>query len=179
MSKPVLGLLLGGILGVFDGLTALFTPEVVPEIMMIIIGSTIKGIIAGVAIGFFARKFNSLLLGTIFGLAVGLLLAFAIAALGDPNGKHYYFEIMLPGSIVGLIVGVATQRYGKTKKVGWGDITAAIVAMTLFSFFLRLFVSSWSMTALIIVGSVVVVFLLKLGWDRLKPEDSANPQKIS
>jgi len=25
MSKPVLGLLLGGILGVFDGLTALFT----------------------------------------------------------------------------------------------------------------------------------------------------------
>jgi hypothetical protein len=24
----------------------------------------------------------------------------------------YYFEIILPGSIVGMIVGYATQRYG-------------------------------------------------------------------
>jgi putative effector of murein hydrolase LrgA (UPF0299 family) len=24
----------------------------------------------------------------------------------------YYFEIILPGSIVGMIVGFATQRYG-------------------------------------------------------------------
>jgi len=26
----------------------------------------------------------------------------------------YYFEIMLPGSIVGLIVGYATQKYPRT-----------------------------------------------------------------
>ena|ERR1044071_2307155 len=113
MSKPILGLVLGGILGIFDGLTALFTPEAAPQIMTIVIGSTIKGIIAGVAIGFFARKVNSLPLGIIFGFAVGLLLAFAVAAMPDPSGKHYYFQIMLPGSIVGLIVGFATQRYGK------------------------------------------------------------------
>ncbi|HEV8485070.1 MAG TPA: hypothetical protein VGV87_16125 [Blastocatellia bacterium] len=113
MSKPILGLVLGGILGIFDGLTALFTPEAAPQIMGIVIGSTIKGIIAGVAIGFFARKVHSLPLGIIFGFGVGLLLAFAVAAMPDPNGKHYYFEIMLPGSIVGLIVGFATQKYGK------------------------------------------------------------------
>jgi len=113
MSKPILGLVLGGILGIFDGLTALFTPEVVPQIMGIIIGSTIKGIIAGVAIGFFARKVNSLPLGIAFGFVVGLLLAFAVAAMPDENGKHYYFQIMLPGSIVGLIVGFATQKYGR------------------------------------------------------------------
>ena len=113
MSKPILGLVLGGILGIFDGLTALFTPEVVPKIMGIVIGSTAKGIIAGVAIGFFARKVNSLPLGIIFGFAVGLLLAFAVAAMPDETGKHYYFQIMLPGSLVGLIVGVATQKYGK------------------------------------------------------------------
>ncbi len=111
MSKPILGLVLGGILGIFDGLTALFTPEVVPQIMGIIIGSTFKGIIAGIAIGFFARKVTSLPLGIIFGFGVGLLLAFAVAAMQTPN--HHYFEIMLPGSIVGLIVGVATQKYGK------------------------------------------------------------------
>ena len=113
MSKPVLGLLLGGILGIFDGLTALFTPEVVPQIMGIIIGSTAKGLIAGIAIGFFARKVHSLPVGIIFGTGVGLLLAFAVAAIPDPNGKHYYFQIMLPGSIVGLIVGFATQKYGR------------------------------------------------------------------
>ena len=114
MSKPILGLVLGGILGIFDGLTALFTPEAAPQIIGIVIGSTIKGIIAGVAIGFFARKVNSLPLGIIFGLGVGLVLAFAVAAMPNPAGKHYYFEIMLPGSIVGLIVGFATQKYGKT-----------------------------------------------------------------
>ena len=27
------------------------------------------------------------------------------------SGKHYYFEIMLPGAIVGAIVGYATQKY--------------------------------------------------------------------
>jgi len=178
MSKPVLGLLLGGILGVFDGLTALFTPEVVPEIMMIIIGSTIKGIIAGVAIGFFARKFKSLLLGIIFGSVVGLILAFAVAALGDA-GKHYYFEIMLPGSIVGLIVGFATQKYGNIKKLGWGDLVAATIGVLLFSSFLRLFVGSWSMTVLLIVGCAVVVYLVKLAWDSQRNEDSAEPQEIS
>ncbi len=31
----------------------------------------------------------------------------------DESGNHYYFEIMLPGSILGAVVGWATQRYGK------------------------------------------------------------------
>jgi hypothetical protein len=112
MSKPVLGLLLGGVLGVFDGLTALFYPEVAGQIMGIVIGSTIKGLIAGVCIGFFARKVNSLPLGILFGFLVGAALAFAVASM-QPAGQHHYLEIMLPGSIVGLIVGVATQQYGK------------------------------------------------------------------
>ena len=42
------------------------------------------------------------------GLAVGFILAYLVAYL-----QHgYYFEIILPGSIVGMIVGYATQRYG-------------------------------------------------------------------
>mgnify|MGYP006174079563 CR=1 FL=1 len=31
----------------------------------------------------------------------------------QPDGTHYWWEIMLPGTIVGLIVGYATQAYGK------------------------------------------------------------------
>ncbi len=111
MSKPVFGLLLGGILGVFDGLTAYFTPEVRNQLLGIVIGSTFKGLIAGLSIGFFARKVSSTGLGVLFGLGVGLLLAWIVAAFPDPNGKHYYLEIMLPGALVGAVVGYATQKY--------------------------------------------------------------------
>ncbi len=111
MSKPLLGLLLGGVLGIFDGLTAYFTPEARNQLVGIVIGSTFKGLVAGLSIGFFARKVSSLPLGVLFGLAVGLVLAWVVAAMPDPNGKHYYFEIMLPGALVGAIVGYATQKY--------------------------------------------------------------------
>jgi hypothetical protein len=108
MNKVLLGLLLGTVLGAIDGLSAWFTPAVRSQLLGIVVGSTIKGLIAGVAIGFFARKVHSLALGIIFGLAVGFVLAFIVAQM-----QHgYYFEIILPGSIVGLIVGYATQRYG-------------------------------------------------------------------
>ena len=111
MNKPVFGLLLGGVLGIFDGLSAWFYPEVRTQIMGIVIGSTFKGLITGVCIGYFAKKVNSLGLGILFGLAVGMFLAFLVAAMPNPAGKHYYFEIMLPGSILGAVVGFATQRY--------------------------------------------------------------------
>lgn len=110
MSKPLFGLLLGGILGVFDGLTALFSaPETRPEILGIVIGSTIKGLIAGLLIGFFARKVKSLPLCLLFGLLVGGLLAYGVVLMGNP----YFWEIVLPGSLVGVIVGYATQKYGR------------------------------------------------------------------
>lgn len=119
MNKPVLGLLLGGILGIFDGLTALVSaPETAPYIVGIVIGSCVKGLIAGVLIGWFARKVDSLPLGILFGLGVGLLLAFAVAAMPSATGQHYYWEIMLPGGILGIIIGYATQRYGKGKAGG-------------------------------------------------------------
>jgi hypothetical protein len=112
MSKPVFGMVLGGILGIFDGLSALVSaPETAPDIVGIVIGSTFKGVIAGVLIGWFARKVHSLQKGLAFGVVVGLLLAFAVAAFPQPDGTHYWWEIMLPGSIVGLIVGYATQTY--------------------------------------------------------------------
>jgi hypothetical protein len=111
MSKPLLGVALGAILGAIDGLTAWFTPAVRDKIGGIVIGSTFKGIIAGVAIGFFAKKFHSLPLGILFGLAVGAFLAYLVALMQG----GYYLEIILPGSLVGLIVGIATQKYGGTR----------------------------------------------------------------
>jgi hypothetical protein len=108
MNKVLLGLLLGAVLGAIDGGTAWFTPAVRGMMVQIVVGSTTKGLIAGVAAGIFARKVNSVPLGILFGLAVGFVLAFFVAYM-----QHgYYFEIILPGSIVGMIVGYATQKYG-------------------------------------------------------------------
>ena len=113
MNKPLLGLVLGGILGVFDGLSALVSaPEVAPQIVGIVIGSTFKGLLAGVLIGWFARKVPSVPAGLLVGLAIGAFFAFLIAVMPSADGKHYYWEIILPGSVLGLIVGYATQKYG-------------------------------------------------------------------
>jgi hypothetical protein len=111
MNKILYGLMVGGVLGIFDGMTAWFTPAVRPEILGIILGSTVKGAIAGAAAGYFAKKVNSVPAGILFGLAVGLLLAWAVAAMPQPNGQHYYWQIMVPGSLVGAIAGYASQRY--------------------------------------------------------------------
>jgi hypothetical protein len=111
MKKLTIGLVLGGVLGIFDGLTAWFTPEVRSQIATILVGSCFKGILTGLAAGVFARKVNSVPLGILAGLAVGLILSFAVAQM---QGK-YYFEIMLPGAILGAIVGFATQRLPKTE----------------------------------------------------------------
>jgi len=117
MKKWLLGVLLGGFLGVLDGFSALISapndPDVAQGIIQIVIGSMIKGIIAGYLIGYFAQKVNSLPLGILFGLLVGAFLAFLVALtqyLGA--GKIYFWQIMLPGALVGVIVGYVTQRHG-------------------------------------------------------------------
>jgi hypothetical protein len=108
MNKILLGVLLGAVLGAVDGATAWFTPEVRPAIAGIIIGGAIKSIIVGLVVGAFARKVHSVGAGALLGLVLGAALAFIVAQL-----QHaHYLEIIVPGTIVGIILGFATQRYG-------------------------------------------------------------------
>ncbi len=107
MKKPLFATLLGGFLGIFDGLTALFTPDVRSQIVGIVIGSTIKGLVAGIIIGFFATRVHSLVIGTIFGLLVGAFFAYLIVLMNPGHALN----IMLPGSLVGLIVGYTAQKH--------------------------------------------------------------------
>ncbi len=102
-------------MGAFDGLAALVSaPEVAPEITMIVIGSTFKGVVVGLIAGFFARKVNSVPLGITLGVVLGLVFAYLIASQPDAiTGKHYYWEMMLPGSLAGAIVGYSTQKFGR------------------------------------------------------------------
>ena len=106
MSKPVFAMLLGGVLGVFDGLTALFYPDVQDPIAMIVVGSTLKGVIAGLIVGLVAQRTDWLGVGILVGLAAGAGLAYLVT-IGGP----YFWEIILPGSVVGVIVGFATFKY--------------------------------------------------------------------
>ena len=115
MSKPVLGLVLGGILGVFDGLSALVSapndPAVKAGIVGIVIGSTVKGLLTGAIIGWYARRSASLASTIVFGLGVGLALAFCVSLAQKLAGEPaYYWQIMLPGGILGVIVGYATFK---------------------------------------------------------------------
>ena len=107
MKKPVFAMLLGGVLGVFDGLSALLSaPEVRPMIAGIVAGSTFKGVVAGLIVGLVAQRTQSLPIIVGVGLVVGAFFAYLVT-LGEP----YFWEIILPGSIVGLIVGFATAKY--------------------------------------------------------------------
>jgi hypothetical protein len=66
----------------------------------------------GLALGGFLGIFDgltarSLAIGVGVGVAVGVFLAFLVAL-----GNHYYWQMMLPGGVLGLIVGYATMRHG-------------------------------------------------------------------
>jgi len=128
MKKPVFGMLLGGLLGIPDGLSALVSagddPNVRAGIVGIVIGSPEKGLINGLLIGWFARKTSSLPLAIVFGLVVGLALAFCVSLLQTAAGQPaYYWQIMTPGAILGIIVGYATFNH---REAGSGRREAGI-----------------------------------------------------
>jgi hypothetical protein len=106
MSKPVLGLTVGAILGFLDGVSARFSPEARP-LMVTIVGSTLKGLATGLIAGLVAQRRRSTALGIGTGLVAGFVLS-SLAAIGQ-NG--HYLEIVLPGMLLGALTGFVTQRY--------------------------------------------------------------------
>ena len=108
MNKPVFAMLLGGIpRRVRRTDRAPFRrPEIPPKIVTIVVGSTFKGVVAGLIIGLVARTTQSLAIIVTVGLVVGAFFAYLVT-IGGP----YFWEIVLPGAIVGLIVGFATAKY--------------------------------------------------------------------
>jgi uncharacterized membrane protein YeaQ/YmgE (transglycosylase-associated protein family) len=112
MNKIVVGLLWGLILGAVDGATAWFYPEARSMMGAIMMGSSLKGMIVGLLSGWFARKVRSTGWGVVVGSALGLLFAFLVAFMDAAKGQPHYLEIMLPGFVVGAIIGFLTQKMG-------------------------------------------------------------------
>jgi vacuolar-type H+-ATPase subunit I/STV1 len=111
VSKPVIGIIAGAVLGLLDGVSAWFSPEARPIIISIIAGSTIKGVVTGLIAGLIANRRQSVAVGIIAGLLIGFVLS-AIVAIAQ--GDHY-LEIILPGMLVGALTGFVTQRYSPTR----------------------------------------------------------------
>jgi hypothetical protein len=97
----------GSVLGLIDGLSAWFYPEARVMMVPIIVGSTLKGLLTGLSAGLVAKWKQSLVIGVAAGALVGFILS-SIVAVGQPAN---YWEIVMPGMLVGVISGIICQRW--------------------------------------------------------------------
>ena len=109
VTKPMLGLAIGGTLGLLDGLSGFLEPSLAPLMTSVITFSILKGLLSGITIGYCARKIHSILLGILAGLIIAAGFSFLLVL---KSGMALFWDIMLPGMLLGLIVGFATQRFG-------------------------------------------------------------------
>jgi hypothetical protein len=110
LSKPILGLITGGTLGLLDGLSGFLEPSLASAMTSVITFSMLKGFVAGIAIGFFSLRVQSMPLGLFAALVIAAILSFLVVLRA---GMGLFWDIMLPGMLLGLIVGFATQRFGR------------------------------------------------------------------
>lgn len=118
MSKLLIGILAGAVLGAVDGLSALIDGVKGDAFTGVILGSSFKGLFGGLVAGLVAMKTTkhvpvfvaALIVAAGFSHFVGMTATLD----GTPTGeKVNYWRIMLPGLAVGLITGYAIVRYGR------------------------------------------------------------------
>jgi hypothetical protein len=110
LTKPILGLVVGGTLGLIDGLSGFFDPSLAPMMGSVITFSMLKGLLSGVAIGYFAKRVRSMPWGLVAGVAIAALFSLLVILHA---GMGLFWDIMLPGMLLGLVVGFATQKFGR------------------------------------------------------------------
>jgi hypothetical protein len=110
LTKPMLGLAVGGTLGLLDGLSGFFEPSLAPMMGSVITFSLLKGLVAGVAIGYCSQKVRSMLIGIVAGIGIAAVLSLLVVLHA---GMALFWDIVLPGMLLGGIVGFATQRFGR------------------------------------------------------------------
>jgi len=113
LSKPMLGLVTGGTLGLLDGVSGFFEPSLASVMTSVITFSMLKGLVAGVIIGFFSQRVRSMPLGLFAGIVIAAILSLLVILRA---GMGLFWDIMLPGMLLGLIVGFATQKYGRKRE---------------------------------------------------------------
>src|SRR5690242_16458399 len=110
-AKVFVGVVVGAALGLLDGLSSYLTPSARPLFLFIVLASTIKGFITGVLTALIASRTRRFWPAILAGFGIGLVLSFLAATFTpDPEGHRYYFQNMLPGAVLGAIVGFSTQK---------------------------------------------------------------------
>jgi hypothetical protein len=110
LTKPVLGLAVGGTLGLLDGLSGFLEPSLAPVMTSVITFSLLKGLVSGAAIGYVSQRFHSMLVGILAGIGIAAALSLLVILRA---GMALFWDIMLPGMLLGIVVGFATQKFGK------------------------------------------------------------------
>jgi len=113
LTKPVLGLAVGGVLGLLDGLSGFFEPSLAPVMGSVITFSLLKGLLAGIATGYVSQRVDSMLLGILTGVGIAAVLSLLVILRA---GMALFWDIMIPGMLLGLIVGFGTQKFGRGRE---------------------------------------------------------------
>jgi len=110
LTKPMLGLAVGGTLGLLDGLSGFLEPSLAPVMSSVITFSLLKGLVSGIAIGYVSQRFHSMLVGILAGIGIAGALSLVVILRA---GMVLFWDIMLPGMLLGVVVGFTTQKFGK------------------------------------------------------------------
>jgi hypothetical protein len=110
LTKPMLGLAVGGTLGLLDGLSGFLVPSLAPVMTSVITFSLLKGLVSGIAIGYVSQRFHSMFVGILAGIGIGAAFSLLVILRA---GMALLWDIMLPGMLLGVVVGFATQKFGK------------------------------------------------------------------
>src|ERR1700722_17548575 len=98
LTKPILGLAVGGTLGLLDGLSGFLEPSLAPLMSSVITFSLLKGLVSGISIGYVSQRFHSMLVGILAGAGIAAALSLLVVLHA---GMVLFWDIMLPGMLLG------------------------------------------------------------------------------
>src|SRR5882672_12845481 len=93
LTKPMLGLAVGGVLGLLDGLSGFFEPTLAAVMTSVITFSLLKGLLAGVATGYVSQRVRSTPLGILAGTGIAAVLSLLVILKA---GMALFWDILLP-----------------------------------------------------------------------------------
>ena len=102
---------MGGFLGLVDGLSGFFQPSLAPVMGSVITFSLLKGLLSGIVTGYVSQQVHSMLLGILAGIGIAAVLSLLVILRA---GMALFWDILLPGMLLGAVVGFATQKFGRT-----------------------------------------------------------------
>lgn len=115
VSKPVLGVTVGGVLGLLDGLSGYLEPSLASKMLQVVTFSAGKGLLCGLIIGWVSQKVHSMIIGIFAGVGIAAALSYLVVLHA---GMALLWDILLPGMLLGAVVGFATQKFGRLAEAG-------------------------------------------------------------